>query len=191
MKFTAIIAPLLALVPVCTANFDIYMNNAWTVQGGSTGWTIFEADPPCGQVNNAIIYGNYGDVSGSYIGVRCVGDCFPSNRPDGIQVLEMHFNNNPLYHWSKFIVPQRVRMTRQDEIRRLTVSFSISDLQGPRLQDVRPGRQSLRRMHPVPRPQLPLRRFRHHRGLPQVQMPDAVHCPPDHRQKLDFRFEDE
>ncbi|GJC91479.1 hypothetical protein CH63R_01455 [Colletotrichum higginsianum IMI 349063] len=100
MKFTAIIAPLLALVPVCTANFDIYMNNAWTVQGGSTGWTIFEADPPCGQVNNAIIYGNYGDVSGSYIGVRCVGDCFPSNRPDGIQILEMHFNNNPLYHWT-------------------------------------------------------------------------------------------
>ncbi|TKW51150.1 hypothetical protein CTA1_12714 [Colletotrichum tanaceti] len=41
MKFATTIAPLLALVPVCTANFDIYMNNGWTLQSGSTGWNHF------------------------------------------------------------------------------------------------------------------------------------------------------
>ncbi|KZL81219.1 hypothetical protein CI238_11100 [Colletotrichum incanum] len=47
------------------------------------------------RVNNAITYGHYGDT-----GVHCVGDCAMEGRADGIQVVEMHFTNNPLYHWT-------------------------------------------------------------------------------------------
>ncbi|GKT64267.1 hypothetical protein ColTof4_06667 [Colletotrichum tofieldiae] len=104
MKPSMVVASFMAFAPVCKANFDVYLNRLYNLgPGGSEGhqaWTIFDSDPSCQQVNNAITYGHYGDVSGRQTGVRCVGDCAMEGRADGIQVLEMHFSNNPLYHWT-------------------------------------------------------------------------------------------
>ena len=54
------------------------------------------------RVSNARKFNDSSDVSGHKLGVRCVSiGCVGNNDPASIPVLEMHFSNNPLYHWSK------------------------------------------------------------------------------------------
>lgn len=102
MKFSlAVLAPLAALTGV-NANFDLYRTEAHDLFGGvGQGWGVFPSDPSCSNVANSKSYGVSGDVSGNKKGVRCQGDCGMGGRADGINVLEMHFSNNPLYHWSE------------------------------------------------------------------------------------------
>jgi hypothetical protein len=44
-------------------------------------------------------------VSANKIGVRCRGSCNYWEPAGDIDQLEMHFRNNPLYHWSEFHIP--------------------------------------------------------------------------------------
>ncbi|KAI9166296.1 hypothetical protein HJFPF1_02395 [Paramyrothecium foliicola] len=90
-----------ALAPQAYANFDIYNSQENNAAGEQTdGWTIFNTDPSCGDVNNAQFYFDKEDVSGTKIGVRCSGNGCWNNQPDQINQLEMHFSNNPLFHWT-------------------------------------------------------------------------------------------
>ncbi|VBB73788.1 Putative protein of unknown function [Podospora comata] len=100
---------LTSLTGLAKANFDLYLGHqVFGVDGGAHlfhGWYIFDNDP---SINDVFAYGPYlsqDDVSGSTTGVRCAGSgCYGGAATD-INVLEMHFSNNPLYHWSKSPFP--------------------------------------------------------------------------------------
>ncbi|KAK4654402.1 hypothetical protein QC762_0065230 [Podospora pseudocomata] len=101
MRFSTLI--LASLAGLATANFDLYLGHQIIpVDGGvlHDGWYIFDNDPSKADV---LAYGPYlsqDDVSGRTTGVRCVGSgCYGGAATD-INVLEMHFSNNPLYHWT-------------------------------------------------------------------------------------------
>ncbi|KAK4171588.1 hypothetical protein QBC36DRAFT_199019 [Triangularia setosa] len=95
---------LASLTGLATANFDLYLGHqVFGVDGGAhlfDGWYIFDNDP---SINDVFAYGPYlskDDVSGRTTGVRCAGSgCYGGAATD-INVLEMHFSNNPLYHWT-------------------------------------------------------------------------------------------
>ncbi|CAP73423.1 uncharacterized protein PODANS_2_7998 [Podospora anserina S mat+] len=73
---------LASLTGLATANFDLYLGH---------------------QVFGVFAYGPYlsqDDVSGRTIGVRCAGSGCYGGAATNINVLEMHFSNNPLYHWT-------------------------------------------------------------------------------------------
>lgn len=93
------------LVSLCAADFDLY--RLADITGGriTTGWQVFEAGivPTCEQVGNATFFRSRDDVS-SRIGVRCTGVCFLAEPGESIEVLEMNFRNDSIYHWSEFCV---------------------------------------------------------------------------------------
>lgn len=110
MQLQSVVLSLAALAPLVRANFHIY----WASQqatisfGGDNepteGWTVFESDPDCKEVRDARFWTNKGDLSGkskSSLGVRCEGGCGPGGSPSDIDVLEMHFNNDPYHHFSE------------------------------------------------------------------------------------------
>jgi len=94
-----------ALLGLASANFDLYVgadNGLGTGNQFSTWW-IHEAPPDCNRVtNHAEMWDTLDDVSGRMLGIRCEGVGCHRNQPENVDVLEMHFSNNPLYHWSKF-----------------------------------------------------------------------------------------
>ncbi|KAH6689483.1 hypothetical protein F5X68DRAFT_230100 [Plectosphaerella plurivora] len=104
MKFSlAALGPLAALAGVCSANFDLYRSESHNLFGGvGQNWGVFPYDPSCAEVGRTRSYPVSGDVSGNKIGVRCSGDCDMGGRADGINQLEMHFSNNPLYHFTLY-----------------------------------------------------------------------------------------
>ncbi|KAI1847967.1 hypothetical protein JX265_001972 [Neoarthrinium moseri] len=99
-SFAAILSSM-AMVPLVKANFDLYETMQTVAFGGEalTGYKVFEAEPDCDQVRAGGFYQDETDVSGDNTGVRCEGDCAAAD-PAGITILEMHFNNNPLHHWT-------------------------------------------------------------------------------------------
>ncbi|KAF5559810.1 hypothetical protein FPHYL_6910 [Fusarium phyllophilum] len=101
MKSSAAI--LLSCVAFVTANFDLYIGQqtGTTPEGGNEDmWNIYPSDPSCSDVYTARNYFGRDDVSGQ-IGVRCDGaGCFGGNSPADVDVLEMHFGDNPKYHWT-------------------------------------------------------------------------------------------
>ncbi|KAK4643158.1 hypothetical protein QC761_0064940 [Podospora bellae-mahoneyi] len=117
MRFSALI--LASLAGLATANFDLYLGHQIIpVDGGvlHDGWYIFDNDPSKADVRSSppsllptnhppqvLAYGPYlsqDDVSGRTTGVRCVrSGCYGGAATD-INVLEIHFSNNPLYHWT-------------------------------------------------------------------------------------------
>jgi hypothetical protein len=104
MKFSSfILAPLAALTQVCTANFDIYRTEDTGVVGGSSyAWAISAAEPSCNEVRNQRTWYSTSNVSGNRLGINCVGSCAFEDNVSGISRFEMHFSNNPLFHWSEF-----------------------------------------------------------------------------------------
>lgn len=94
-----------ALLGLANANFDLYVGND---NGLGTGnqfetWYIHQTPPDCNRVtNHAEMWDDMGDVSGNKRGIRCEGNGCHTNKPENVDVLEMHFSNKPLYHWSKF-----------------------------------------------------------------------------------------
>lgn len=88
------------------ADFDMY-HGKWMVLGefevDRDIWQIFQTDPNCDQAWNTAVTDDSYDVSGNKLGVRCVGSgCDGSNDPWDIDLVEMHYSNNPLYHWSMY-----------------------------------------------------------------------------------------
>ncbi|KAI9155107.1 hypothetical protein HJFPF1_07675 [Paramyrothecium foliicola] len=93
-------ATLATLLQLCSANFDLYFVDFQQGDGFTSIWQVFQNDPSCNEVIKAEGFAISNDVSGSKKGIRCVGACNRSARPGDITVLEMHFKNNPLYHWT-------------------------------------------------------------------------------------------
>jgi hypothetical protein len=91
-----------ALLPRVAADFNIYRvewNGPWK---SAVVWQVFDGEPNCDEAFRTPVFADSQDVSGSKMGVRCAGSgcaAFPS--PEEIDQLEMHFSNDPLYHWSK------------------------------------------------------------------------------------------
>ncbi|KAH7353284.1 hypothetical protein B0T11DRAFT_300447 [Plectosphaerella cucumerina] len=104
MKFSSfILAPLAALTQVCTANFDIYRTEDTGVVGGSSyAWAISAAEPSCNEVRNQRTWYSTSNVSGNRLGINCVGSCAFEDNVSGISRFEMHFSNNPLFHWTLY-----------------------------------------------------------------------------------------
>ncbi|RYP31770.1 hypothetical protein DL767_005590 [Monosporascus sp. MG133] len=94
---------LFSYISAVTANFDLYHGVAGAQSYYDDVWQIFDTDPDCNQVYNTDYYLDSNDVSGNKIGVRCEdsnGGCGGNVDPIGIDVVEMHFSNNPLYHFT-------------------------------------------------------------------------------------------
>ncbi|GKT86033.1 hypothetical protein Ct61P_03883 [Colletotrichum tofieldiae] len=92
-----------ALLPQAKANFDVYRVEAISPRGGvSVYWQAFEAEGSCAKTGTfSQIWISRDDVSGSKKGVRCKGSGCAAQAPiRDIEQLEMHFSNNPLYHWT-------------------------------------------------------------------------------------------
>jgi hypothetical protein len=110
MKISAFM--LAALLPLCSANFDLYHEYFAMNDGEGIVWKVFQNHPSRDEVLSTGGFEVSRNVSGRKIGVRCVGWCDHGDRPGGIEVLEMHFRNNPLYHWSKYTYYLRVQVPR-------------------------------------------------------------------------------
>ncbi|KAK5651455.1 hypothetical protein OQA88_12462 [Cercophora sp. LCS_1] len=101
MRFS--FAIMTAIASLASANFDLYVAQDAGLGAGNQffGWTIHPAEPDCNRVlNHAEFYHDQDDLSGRTIGVRCEGQGCHRNQPENVNVLEMHFSNKPLYHWT-------------------------------------------------------------------------------------------
>ncbi|KAL5434894.1 hypothetical protein PMIN06_011262 [Paraphaeosphaeria minitans] len=68
-----------------------------------TYWIVLPHTWVCSQVLDARHVGDRNDVSGNKIGVRCRGDgCESDHSTDKIDLIEMHWSNKPLYHWTLY-----------------------------------------------------------------------------------------
>ncbi|KAK1829509.1 hypothetical protein QBC39DRAFT_125771 [Podospora conica] len=98
MRFSfAIVATLLGLT---NANFDLYAGTEQSLGGFFMVWTIHQTPPDCKRVNQAETYLQLDDVSGNKVGVRCEGSGCSTYQPSNVNVVEMHFSNNPLFHFT-------------------------------------------------------------------------------------------
>ncbi|KAK0745670.1 hypothetical protein B0T18DRAFT_291841, partial [Schizothecium vesticola] len=87
---------------LANANFDLYVGDDNMLGAGNqfATWYIHQTPPDCNRVNNhARMWDNIDDVS-SLRGIRCQGMGCHRNEPENVEVLEMHFSNKPLYHWT-------------------------------------------------------------------------------------------
>lgn len=104
MRLTIHLLPLAAMLQACFANFDVYFTEEANGADNINGMMVFDAPPSCSTVlNDSIYYLPTDDASGWNIGYRCDGDCNQNSAPEAIQVLEMNFNNSPVFHWSEFV----------------------------------------------------------------------------------------
>jgi len=93
------------------ANFDLYSGTeGWVGFQGITSysgkWFVFDGEPDCNMAWRVPRYNPSSDVSGDKIGVRCEGDgCSPEADPARVALVEMHFRNDPLLHWSTWWPP--------------------------------------------------------------------------------------
>ncbi|OBT68836.1 hypothetical protein VE03_02216 [Pseudogymnoascus sp. 23342-1-I1] len=92
------------LLPAAHANFDIYRVTRYRplAQGGTDViWQAFKLPPSCDLALKSAYWYDSSDVSGDKLGFRCKGSGCSAQAPaDNIDQLEMHFRNNPLWHWT-------------------------------------------------------------------------------------------
>ncbi|KAK0702893.1 hypothetical protein B0T21DRAFT_416769 [Apiosordaria backusii] len=101
MRFSTFLFACLA--GLAKANFDLYLGHFIIPAGGGVlheAWFIYPIDPNCNDVWNGGYYLDQDDVSGSKTGVRCSGSGCYGGAASDIDVVEMHFTNSPLYHWT-------------------------------------------------------------------------------------------
>lgn len=100
-SFLLTIAFWAGVLPWVTANFDVYrVTHSGLVT--RTFWQVFEAQAGCDEAWNTDVNADTTDVSVNKLGFRCKGNGCGEKPPAGnIDELEMHFSNNPLYHWSR------------------------------------------------------------------------------------------
>ncbi|KAK4174568.1 hypothetical protein QBC36DRAFT_191968 [Triangularia setosa] len=102
MRFSTFV--LACVAGLAEANFDLFLG-AQTFPGDGgihrfQTWSIFPSDPSCNDVWNGPYYLGQEDVSGSKVGVRCEGKGCNGGAASDIDIVEMHFTNSPLYHWT-------------------------------------------------------------------------------------------
>lgn len=92
------------LASLAVADFDLYAGSNLAAGEGNNAdvWFTLDGEPDCITAWLAEYHFDQSDVSGTKLGVRCEGSgCWGTNDPADIDVLEMHFTNEPFYHWSK------------------------------------------------------------------------------------------
>ncbi|TLD19042.1 hypothetical protein PspLS_09850 [Pyricularia sp. CBS 133598] len=96
------LAALATLVPVAIADFYIYKVHANDIFGENDEfWQIFDGPPSCDDQRGTTAWNNLSDVSGDKRGIRCEEDgCSFGSDPSDIDVLEMNFRGDPIYHWT-------------------------------------------------------------------------------------------
>jgi hypothetical protein len=110
MKPLVILATLLTSLHLSKADFYVWAVDIQDFWGGqSEGYAVYAGDPSCADVGRVGSWNKQSDVSGRKTGVRCNGNCGLGEDPDGITQFEMHWTNNPLFHWSESIVGRWVR----------------------------------------------------------------------------------
>ncbi|KAF5011161.1 hypothetical protein FDECE_2725 [Fusarium decemcellulare] len=107
MKLTLSLITLSALlVSRVAADFDVYMEYNSGVFWNYSPWAVWQ-EPPTNCATRIFPAPNWlwkSDVSGKKLGVRCKGKgCGLNEDAHGIRELEMHFSNNPLYHWTIYL----------------------------------------------------------------------------------------
>lgn len=110
MRFFAIVTTLLASLQLCNANFYIWAVELHDLFGGVLeGYDVYDhpQKPSCSEVSKRRIWQARSDVSGSKTGVRCVGECDLTDNGNNVDVFEMHWTNNPLFHWSMSLIDCR------------------------------------------------------------------------------------
>lgn len=103
MRFS-VATSLALLARLAVADFDLYSGQNLALGEGNNAdvWFTLNAEPDCTTAWNAEYHFDTDDVSGRKLGIRCEGDgCQGTNDPAGIDVLEMHFTNEPYLHFSK------------------------------------------------------------------------------------------
>lgn len=99
----------LTMSGIAFANFDLYRVNQFYPEGDVQAYQIFQDRPACEEVQATEVYKRVNDASVRRIGVVCEGGCAQEDAPRDFRRIEMHFANNPLYHWSKFDVFMRIQ----------------------------------------------------------------------------------
>lgn len=108
MKLFSPLAMLMASLQLCIADFYLYRGdgkNQLFPGDPFDFWDVFDSHPTCAQIRSNDKYWHswtdLSDVSGRKTGVRCEGSgCEMWYNGNYINVLEMHFTNNPLLHFS-------------------------------------------------------------------------------------------
>ena len=125
--FVYLLVALFALARVTEANFDMYqihgVRTGTTWPGDElTGWKLVNNDPNCDQIDHDASWQSRKDLSHGRRGIRCDGKCGYDDVSSQLQQLvcllrsqiltstqppwpdrklvEMHFTNNPLYHFT-------------------------------------------------------------------------------------------
>jgi|SRR5687768_18531397 hypothetical protein len=90
-------------IPGIMANFDLYrVEFTYIDKPSKVYWQAFEAEGNCETSVITASFEERGDTSGDKIGVRCDGHGCKQFAPiHEITQLEMHFSDDPLYHYSK------------------------------------------------------------------------------------------
>ncbi|KAH7368801.1 hypothetical protein B0T11DRAFT_316869 [Plectosphaerella cucumerina] len=105
MRFFAFVTTLFASLQLCNANFYIWAVELHDLFGGVLeGYDVYDhpQKPSCSEVSKRNIWQARSDVSGSKTGVRCVGECDMVHNGNNVDVFEMHWTNNPLFHWTLY-----------------------------------------------------------------------------------------
>ncbi|KAJ4296261.1 hypothetical protein N0V90_006306 [Kalmusia sp. IMI 367209] len=102
LRLACVLTILIELFQLTSANFDIYWEHHWDVRYPHAGYKVFGDKPRnCGDPAAAPRFDYSDDVSGNKKGVRCEGQgCVADFDPGSITVMEMHFGNRPLLHWT-------------------------------------------------------------------------------------------
>ncbi|KAK3897147.1 hypothetical protein C8A05DRAFT_20024 [Staphylotrichum tortipilum] len=105
----ALLALVLLYGSAVNANFDLY--RGWVNEPTLNSlppyhqelWWVFDGEPDCDMAWRVQPFHVRDDVSGDKLGIRCLGSsgCDANyGDPAGVSVLEMHFRNDPLLHWT-------------------------------------------------------------------------------------------
>ncbi|KAL1595911.1 hypothetical protein SLS60_009601 [Paraconiothyrium brasiliense] len=118
-RFLVYLVALIVLVTPTVANFNVYrvdvnhhapmkrhardleVNSTMAGTTISSHWSVVPEAWGCQDFWNARKIGDSGDVSGNKLGIRCRGEgCESDHSSDSIELLEMHWTNVPLFHWT-------------------------------------------------------------------------------------------
>ncbi|KAJ4344820.1 uncharacterized protein N0V89_012564 [Didymosphaeria variabile] len=118
-RFLVYLVAIITLVTPAVASFDVYRIDVLhhapmkrhardlevntTIAGNTetTHWSVVPHIWGCQDFGRAQHISDSKDVSGNKLGIRCRGDgCIHDHSTDNIELVEMHWTNKPLFHWT-------------------------------------------------------------------------------------------
>ncbi|KAG8667795.1 hypothetical protein FPOAC2_12994 [Fusarium poae] len=84
------------------ADFTVFMTHHTSPASDFKNYQVHDGTPRTwAEMKKSMRWAEKSDVSGRKVGVRCKGSgCGYMGPVSNIEQLEMHFTNNPLYHWT-------------------------------------------------------------------------------------------